>query len=445
MELNYIKFQDIDCVYYRKGNSMILIPKDEKENFNFLDVIKMKNFMIEFTSTIYKKSYAFVKDVSFTGDRAIRLNILYYVLLIQSKAINEIQITGDEIDIIFNPASYFFPEADKFKKNPVDLIYGKHIAEEYNIKYKDENITIVLSYGDIFERGIASDLKLHAKLSVLFEETNNIEKVHDLVTIVLKFIQLVSHQLKINFKPIIIVGKIDGRRQKLGTYHNKPYELRNINAFPVIQYDYFKPYIGQLLQFAADNKNINLNFYPKDINESYSYDIERFLAIFAAFENECKENPALYERKADNSPMLIKEDLLEVINNFGNNDQISADDRIFLSLVKGRIAQLGTQFGQRKKIENAYKQNINILEESMEFIFPSGFKIEEVASFLVELRNKIVHSNFHTIFDREETNIIRFLEILTYVMLFKRIGIEDKGIEILIGVVFGCNTKHMQI
>lgn len=80
MELNYIKFQDIDCVYYRKGNSMILIPKDEKENFNFLDVIKMKNFMIEFTSTIYKKSYAFVKDVSFTGDRAIRLNILYYVL-----------------------------------------------------------------------------------------------------------------------------------------------------------------------------------------------------------------------------------------------------------------------------------------------------------------------------------------------------------------------------
>ena len=81
----------------------------------------------------------------------------------------------------------------------------------------------------------------------------------------------------------------------------------------------------------------------------------------------------------------------------------------------------------------------------MEFIFPSGFKIEEVGSFLVELRNKIVHSNFHTIFDREETNIIRFLEILTYVMLFKRIGIEDKGIEILIGVVFGCNTKHMQI
>lgn len=40
MELNYIKFQDIDCVYYRKGNSMILIPKDQKENFNFLDVIR---------------------------------------------------------------------------------------------------------------------------------------------------------------------------------------------------------------------------------------------------------------------------------------------------------------------------------------------------------------------------------------------------------------------
>src|SRR5699024_4672833 len=185
-----------------------------------------------------------------------------------------------------------------------------------------------------------------------------------------------SHQLKINFKPTTILGKIDGRRQKLGTYHKKTYELKNINAFPVIQYDYFKPYISQLFQFTADNKNINLNFFPKDINESYSYDIERFLAIFAAFENECKENPDLYERKVDNSPMLIKENLLEVINNLGNNDQIRADDRNFLSLAKSRITQLGTQLGQRKKVVNAYKQNINILEESMRFIFKSELKIE---------------------------------------------------------------------
>jgi len=445
MELNYIKFQDIDCVYYRKENSMIVIPKDEKESFNFLDVIKNKNFIIEFTSTIYKKTYAYVKNVSFTGDRAIRFNILYYAFLIQSETINEIQLTGDEIDMIFNPATYFFPKADNFKKNPVDLIYGKHIGEEYNIKYKGENISIVLSYGDILERGIASDLKLHAKLSVLFEETNNIEKVHELITIVMKFIQLVSHQLEINLKPTAILGEIDGRRQKLGTYHNESYQLKRINAFSVIQYDYFKPYISQLLQFVADNENINLNFYPKDINESYFYDIERFLAIFAAFENECKEIPELYEKKVDDSPLLIKEDLLKVIKKLGDNDQISEDDRNFLYQAKSRISQLGTQFGQRKKIVNAYKQNIHILEESMNFIFPKGFKIGKVASDLAELRNKIVHSNFYTVFDREERDIIRFLEILTYVMLFKRIGIEDKGIDILIGVVFGCNTRHMQI
>ena len=370
MELNYIKFQDIDCVYYRKGNSMVLIPTDEKEIFNFSDVIKRKNFMIEFTSTIYKKSYAFVKNVSFTGDRAIRFNIFYYALLSQNDAINEIQLTGDEIDMIFNPASFFFPEADDFKRNPVDLIYGKHIDEKYNVKYKDENISIVLSYGDIFERGIASDLKLHAKLSVLFEDTKSIEKIHDLVTIVMKFIQLVSHQLKINFRPATILGEIDGRRQKIGTYHNQPYQLRRINAFSVIQYDYFKPYISQLLQFVADNKNINLNFYPKDVNESYSYDIERFLAIFSAFENECKENPDLYERTIDNSSMLIKKDLLGEIKKLGNKDQVCDDDRDFLELATSRISQLGTQYGQRKKIVNAYKQNINILEESMDFIFP---------------------------------------------------------------------------
>lgn len=445
MELNYIKFQDIDCVFYRKDNSMVLIPKDEKKSFNFLDVIDKKNFIIEFTTIIYKKSYAFVKNVSFTGDRGIRFNILYYVLSIPNENINEIQLTGDEIDMIFNPASYFFPEAERFKKKPVDLIYGKHIDEAYNIKYNGENLSMILSYGDIFERGIASDLKLHAKLSVLFEGTNNIEKVHELVTIVIKFIQLVSHQLKINLKPIQILGEIDGRRQKVGTYHNEPYKLKNTSVFPVIQFHFFKPYISQLLQFVADNENINLNFYPKDISQSYSYDIERFLAIFAAFENECKKTPELYEREIDASPLLIKEELLKAIEKLGDNNQISEVDRSFLYQAKSRVSQVGTQFGQRKKIVNAYKQNIHILEESMFFILPKGFKMRKAASDLADLRNKIVHSNFYTVFDREERSIIRFLEILTYVMLFKRIGIEDKGIEILIGVIFDCNTKYMQV
>lgn len=444
MELNYIKFQDIDCVYYKIDNSMVLIPKDEKESFNFIEVSNKKDFMIEFTSTIYKDSYAFVKKVSYIGDKKIRFNILYYALLIPNEVINEIQLTGDEIDTIFHPASYFFPKADDFKKNPVDLIYGNHIGEEYNIKYKGENISIVLSYGDIFERGIASDLKLHAKLTVLFEGTSNIEKVHDLKMILMKFIQLISHQLVINFKPISILGNIDGKRAKLGTYYSEPYQLKKTNAFPVIQYDYFKPYISQLLQFTADNQKINLNFYPKDINKSNFYDIERFLAIFAAFENECKEKPDLYERTNDNPSKSIKEELLELMNKVSDNGQIYNDeDRNFLILAKSRIAQLGTQFGQRKKIVNAYNQNVNILEDSKELILPKGLKVKNAAGLLAELRNKIVHSNFHTIFDREETIIIQFLEILTYVMLLKRVGVEDKGIEILIGVVFRCNTKYM--
>lgn len=247
MELNYIKFQDIDCVYYRKENAMILIPKDEKKNFDFLDVMNKKNFIVEFATAIYSESYAFVKNISITGNRAIRFNVLYYVLSIPNENFNEIQLTGDEIDMIFNPASYFFPKAEEFKRNPVDLIYGKHIGKEYNIKYKGENISVVLSYGDIFESGIASDLKLHAKLTVLFEETNSIEKVHELVIFVIKFIQIVSHHLNTNFKPIQIFGKINGRKQKVGTYHNEPYEMKNINAFPVIQYDFFKPYIAEFL------------------------------------------------------------------------------------------------------------------------------------------------------------------------------------------------------
>lgn len=446
MELNYIKFQGVDCVYHKKDKSMVLIPKNPDERFNYREIINKKDFMIEYASTIYNKSYAFVKNVSFTENRAIRFNILYYVSMVENEGINEIQLTGDEIDTIFHPASYFFKKADDFKKNPVDLIYGNHIGEEYNIKYKGENISIVLSYGDIFERGTASDLKLHAKLSVLFEETNNVEKVHDLIMILTKFIQLISHQVIINLKPISIFGNIDKRRAKLGLYYSELYELKKINAFPFIHYDYFKPHIGKLLQFTADNQNLNLNFYPKDVNQSYSYDIERFLAICAAFENECNKKLDIYGRIMKNSSKAIKEDLLKLVGQLGDNKQTyNNEDRNFLNLAKDRISQLGTQFGQRKKIVNAYNQNINILEGSIEFILPKTLTVGKASERLAELRNKIVHGNFHTIFDREEIAIIRFLEILTYVMLFKRAGVKDEGIEILIGVVYHCNIKYTSL
>ncbi len=43
----------------------------------------------------------------------------------------------------------------------------------------------------------------------------------------------------------------------------------------------------------------------------------------------------------------------------------------------------------------------------------------------------------------EQTEYIHFLEVLIYVQMLKRAKIDDDGIELLIGLVFGCNSTYL--
>lgn len=441
MEHGYLVFRGVECIYTKTDDYMYLIPRDKDRQSELFQYAFNKNFMIEFTTSIYKRCYAYVENCTMGLDNSLKLQIKYFVRLIDNEGFNSMEMTGDDIDIFFSPSSYFFRRRDNIKTNPIDLIYDNHIANSFEFIYINERIQVDLCYGNILRNGIASDLKLHPSLFIRFPKTNSIEMIYGIYSIIVKFLQLVRHQTDCNLLPTNLYGEIKNKFSRLGVFYERFYQT-NYSGTGDAEYAYFEPYINQLLQFIADNGDLNLNYFPNRDYNSFDYAMKRYLTIFAAFEYECRQAPEKYERTSDNEVMGIREELKEVIRNF-KQQGITESERKFLDMAYQSISRLGTQFGQKRKIINAYMENEEPLRNSMKYIFLRDYNIQDIASNLVNLRGKIVHSNLYKNLNNEEIMNIRFLDILTYVMMLKRSGIDNDGIELIIGVIFHCNIKYM--
>lgn len=98
------------------------------------------------------------------------------------------------------------------------------------------------------------------------------------------------------------------------------------------------------------------------------------------------------------------------------SERLETQEINFLNNAKDRILQLGTQFGQPKKIINAYEVLHNALDGSIENIFYSPeFRLKgplreknlkEIANFLTEKRGAIAHGRFSSMFSDTDALII---------------------------------------
>jgi len=68
----------------------------------------------------------------------------------------------------------------------------------------------------------------------------------------------------------------------------------------------------------------------------------------------------------------------------------------------------------------------------------------KISKTIMRFRGKVIHDGEKNTFSDDETPYVRFLEILVYSMILKRVGIPDKEIELIIGVIFHCNYVAME-
>jgi hypothetical protein len=444
MQQGYLVFEGIECVYVKLTDSMIVTPKNESDISEMYRHCTKTNFILEYEQFIYKKSFSYIEKILPRIDHSFSFVTKYTFNLIDDYEINGFVLTGDDIDVFFSPSRYFYDKKRNKERFCSDILFGKEESSKFYFNYNDKIISVSLYYGEILKHGIASDLKLHPHLSVKFEKTKDFDFVFAVYNIIVKLLQLVRYQKSYNLKPAEIIGVTDKcEKSILGKLYLNPYITKDYKKISESEYVYFESYISQLLQLISDDKYLSIRHLPFNEHESHEYDVHRYLSVFSAFAYECNKQAEEFVYTSDEHLKNIKNDLLmqiELIRKRAFNEQ----EKIFLDHARERITQLGTQFGQEKKIINAFNNLKNIITGSIQYIFPADFNIKRVSSNLSKLRAKIAHDNLYRELTDEEIRNIRFLDVLSYIMLLKRAGADDSGIELIIGAMFYCNFKYME-
>lgn len=450
-DTSYVQFHGVECILIEENENINLLLKDPNDIAKIRPYLEDHNFFLNYEGTIGFQSTAFIERMSFDTNHIIRLLPRYIVNRYHINSFNGFELTGEVIDDFFSPSRYFYDQKKNTTKSSVDLVYNKKIAESWEIKFENHSVCIILSFGDILQKGIASDLMLHAKLTVEFENTSDLAYLYRLYRMVIRFLQIIRYDTKCGKLQINLFYTKDGRKSYNG--YLRDFSIDEEQFLPAnykLEYEGFKPYIQKFLQFAADNTDYTFHHYPsKGIRfRGRDYSAVDYMNIFAAFESECHLKKELYEKVDTTKIQSIKDCIISQLNAYPT-EVLTTQELNFLNNAKDRILQLGTQFGQTKKIINAYEVLHNALDGSIKNIFylPEfrlkgplrEKKLKEIANFLTEKRGAIAHGRFSSMFSDTDAQKIRFLEILTYAQMLKRVGLKDSDVERVIGAVFHCN------
>ena len=449
-DTGYVSFFETDCIYIEENDCISIIPKDKDDIKKIRQNFNKQRFFFYYTGTL-GYNLAFIKRIQFEIDNKVKLYPYYTINQYHENSFVRFDMVGDVIDDFFKPSYYFYDKSQLVCMDSIDIIYNSIIADKWSINFEGNIIHVTLSFGDILRKGIASDLKLHAKLSVEFQETKDTQYIYRIYNLMVRFFEIVRYDTNYGNLQVDLFCKKQGEMFHNGQLYDFSLGQKDFHkANHEIEYKNYKSYIQQFLQFSADHLDYTLYHYP--VNgiryRGDHYTAIDYINIFSAFEAECHAKQEIYENINTSNIQNIKDIMVTQLDEYPKNI-LTKEELKFLENAKNRILQLGTQYGQVMKVMNAYQVLHKVLDKSIENIFYlkefrlkghlQEKELKKIANFLVKERGKIAHGGFSGAFSDVDAQKIRFLEIITYAQLLKRIGLKETDIERVIGAVFGCN------
>lgn len=443
---SYYSYHDVPCVLIEREDRITLIPCEKEDYKRLFNYMHNFDFEIDYSDDIYKYKHAFI-HTQLHGFDSIDLYPDYIIHSISQK-ICSMEITGPAVDDFFSPSTYFFYKSRNGNKNFGDIVYNNEVADKWIINYKDSKITITLYYGSVLRRGIASDLMLHPRLKIDFDETVNYNFIFCIYNSIKRFFNFILYKSECGKYDVELFGMIDDKFSSIGRLFdceltNSTYE-KQIGR---ICYSDYKEYVQVILQFIFNDPSICLKHLPKyGVRDWERDDIELlYTQLFTAFENECQKQKKKYNSADDSRIKSIKSRLINIIDELSTNNEsdYEDDEKQFIKNSRQRILQLGTQFGQKAKIVNAY----GILSSSIEELLPDILyrhkkyrsvkmltekQINDIAKKLTEMRGTIVHGGEHSALSLEDFQLINLFEVIIYAQMLDRAGISPADIKLII-------------
>ena len=449
--MGYAQFEGINCILYQDVDGIRLIPANP--NDKIIKYIGKSDFIFTYKQSIYDSVFL-IDKVEMCFDNSIKLIPKYNLILNRNSQIYGFEMYGGAIDDFFNPVSYFFTKA-KNGETINDILYHKENVDVWKIKSESNDITVSLYYGNVLSNGIGSDMMIHPKLNVRFSHAeSNTEFIYKIYSIIIRFLQIIRFDLCYGRCAVELtdqLGHFCGRFYDFHQYNSEYTEQLTEN-----NYQYYKKHIGPLLQFAADNPSLPIAYFPKNTIRSgeNDYTPEDLVAIFGAFEAEYDLLKDTYGKANNLQIKTIKSKLIANLD-VCSKDAITDEEKSFLETAKSKILNIGNELGQTKKLQKVFDVLLPALQSSIGnilFYFDDGTiekiisgDISMIAADLCAMRGKAAHGHYFNKLTKKQAQEIRFLEILAYSQLLKRAQLNNKEIEMIIGIIFRCNYKYQEI
>ena len=438
-DIGYLDFYGEKCVYIQEDMNYILVPVNEGANIqrHFME----ENYLLPFSSGVDKHCIASVKRQIGSGLNSVCLNLNYIFKSLDDKEIDGFVLVGNEIDEFFSPLEYYFRLKRRNEYQSSDLLYGQDAVAQYHFTCEGIPIQIELVYGNVLREGIRTDLTVHPQLIVTFAGTKNTDFLFHVYSTIVRFLQVVHRKTAYNLKNLQLFHNTESGISytgfMFGSLYNRDYRPSSrIDA----SFIYYGDKIGNMLSIIADEDAFPIRHLSLTGNNVYEYSTERLGAVSAAFEYEYGKTP-IYPQKSNLFCPEAKRSIIDLIDKI-QSDETGFDQ--FKELAKNNIGNLGTQPGLKSKIMSAYNTNFKALESSLDFLLARHKSPEKAATCFVNLRGKVLHKETGYVFNDFETESIRFIEILQYVMFLKRAKYTDQEIELLLGPLYYCNDVYMK-
>lgn len=438
-DIGYLDFYGEKCVYIQEDMNYILVPVNEGANIqrHFLE----ENYLLSYSSRIDKYCIASVKRQTGSSLNSVCLSLNYIYKSLKDETIDGFVMVGNEIDEFFSPLEHYFRLKRKDEYQPSDLLYGQDVIAQYRFTCENIPVQIDLVYGNVLRDGIRTDLTIHPQLIVTFGGTKNTDFIFHVYSTIVRFLQVVHRKTAYNLKNLQLFKNTESGISFIGLMFGSLYN-RDYRASSRIDasFIYYGNKIENLLSIIVAEDAFPIRHLSTTYNNVYEYSTERLGAVSAAFEYEYSKNH-IYPQNSGLSCPEAKQSILDYIDKI-QSDESGFDQ--FKELAKNNISSLGVQPGLKTKIVNAFNVNSAALNSSLSFLLSRQRSVEKAAACFTNLRGKVLHKETGYVFNDSETESIRFVEILQYVMLLKRAEYTDKEIELLLGPLYYCNDVYMK-
>lgn len=436
----YTTYFDKECTFVREGMKMFLVST--KENEYLSKYFNKKNYHLQLKSGVFKNCTAYVTRQFLSDLQSAFVELKYFTKRLDNSEINSIEITANEVDEFFTPLDYYFRLMKMNKYSTSDLLYSSQVISTYSFNYNNKSIVADIVYGNVLSDGIRSDLFIHPILSLKFDNTSDTDFIYELYEIIIKFLQFVHRKQSYNVKRIDLYSNKNGSKSYSGEMFCSEYNSK-IRSKSRIEssFMYYGEKISNILNIIAQEKeSFPLSHLDYTYPNHYEYIPERAAALFSAFEYEYSKNND-YPQKSMEGAQELKNKITTYISSIEEENE---KEKKFKEVAINRIHDIGGRPGFTREIIEAYIKNYGVFMHSNQSLFLRNGSIEESAKRLNTIRQKIVHHNMGLKFDDSDIECLRFLDALQFTMTLKRAKYNDQEIELLIGIIYGCNSIYIQ-